>query len=525
MLERTDVEMSRKEYIEIVKAIETRFLDGVQTNLRSSIATNLWSDLRMIVDPRYSRSTRIGDLYQSRLFDQVPLSSNQAGAPTPPRPKWISDLPFAPKGEDTQFNPKSHNWTRGAKVPMLVLNATTLNTGHNWQFTATWMGEAATTIDNRIDSNDYLRRMYYSEAPAAYKNRGVPLGHAVAASACVPGLFPALKLQNLYENHAVVRLVDGGVHDNQGIAALLDQDCSVILVSDASGQLRSTQNPPGGVFGGPARSNSVLQARVRLAQYRELDARKLSGALRGLTWVHLREELEPKAVDWTDCLDRFSREDEGLPEKEAEPLTSYGVDRNIQDALARLRTDLDSFSDAEAHALMCSAYLMTRSALAQEGNLFSRRAAPTTDWRFLNVEPHLKSAEGFRTGVARALRIGEQLPFKVWRLSPWLTALSTTILFALGLAIVYVVADFSEERGWIQAMSGLTPTVIVLGTGTVVAAFAVSRWLIRTYGRAGELIERGAIGGLTVLLWAPMWLHRKIFDPIFLSRGKYQGRR
>jgi len=143
----------------------------------------------------------------------------------------------------------------------------------------------------------------------------------------------------------------------------------------------------------------------------------------------------------------------------------------------------------------------------------------------LNVEPHLKSAEGFRTGVARALRIGEQLPFKVWRLSPWLTALSTTILFALGLAIVYVVADFSEERGWIQAMSGLTPTVIVLGTGTVVAAFAVSRWLIRTYGRAGELIERGAIGGLTVLLWAPMWLHRKIFDPIFLSRGKYQGRR
>ena len=54
---------------------------------------------------------------------------------------------------------------------MLVLNATTLNTGHNWQFTATWMGEAATTIDNRIDSNDYLRRMYYSEAPGAYKTR------------------------------------------------------------------------------------------------------------------------------------------------------------------------------------------------------------------------------------------------------------------------------------------------------------------------------------------------------------------
>ena len=237
----------------------------------------------------------------------------------------MSDLPFVPKGADRQFNPKSHNWTRSAKVPMLVLNATTLNTGHNWQFTGTWMGEAATTIDNRIDSNDYLRRMYYSEAPGVYRCKGVRLGHAVAASACVPGLFPALKLPKLYERHPVVRLVDGGVHDNQGIAALLDQDCSVILVSDASGQMRSAENPPGGVFGGPARANSVLQARVRLAQYREIDARRRSGALRGLMWVHLREELEPDAIDWIDCRDRFSREDEGLPEKEPEPLTGYGV--------------------------------------------------------------------------------------------------------------------------------------------------------------------------------------------------------
>ena len=267
MLELTDVEMTRDEYVAIVNRIEKRFLAGVQTDLRGSIATNLWSDLRMIFDPSYSRSTRIGDLYQSRLFDQVPLPSSQGREAPPVRSEWISELPFVPKGHDGPFNPKSHNWMRGAKVPMLVLNATTLNTGHNWQFTATWMGEAATTIDNRIDSNDYLRRMYYSEAPGGYKNRGVRLGHAVAASACVPGLFPALKLSKLYEQHPVVRLVDGGVHDNQGMAALLDQDCSVILVSDASGQMRSADNPPGGVFGGPARANSVLQARVRLAQY------------------------------------------------------------------------------------------------------------------------------------------------------------------------------------------------------------------------------------------------------------------
>ena len=522
MLDLADAEMTQDEYIAIVRRIESRFLEGIQTNLRSSIATDLWSNLRMIFDPRYSRSTRIGDLYQSRLFDKVPLPTSQ-GEKAQTTPEWMSDLPFVPKGADSHFNPRSQNWTRSAKVPMLVLNATTLNTGHNWQFTGTWMGEAATTIDNRIDGTDYLRRMYYSEAPGEYANKGVRLGHAVAASACVPGLFPALKLPNLYEGHPVVRLVDGGVHDNQGIAALLDQDCSVILVSDASGQMRNAENPPGGVFGGPARANSVLQARVRLAQFGEIDARRRSGALRELMWVHLREELEPNAVNWLDCRDGFSREDEGLPEKEPELLTGYGVDRDIQDALARIRTDLDSFSDAEAHGLMCSAYLMSRSALAHDDGLFSKRTARETPWRFRTIEQHLKSSLEFRAGVPRVLRVGEQLPFKVWRLSPKLATLSTAALIALGLAAVYALASFAIGLGWLSAAARLTPIGAVLGTAVTVGALAAVRWAVRSYGRAGELVERATIGVLTLLLFVPMWAHRKIFDPIFLRCGKYGG--
>ena len=49
-----------------------------------------------------------------------------------------------------------------------------------------------------------------------------------------------------------VRLVDGGVHDNQGIASLLEQACSVMLVSDASGQMGTQEDPPGGPDGRPA---------------------------------------------------------------------------------------------------------------------------------------------------------------------------------------------------------------------------------------------------------------------------------
>ena len=60
-------------------------------------------------------------------------------------------------------------WRRRAKVPILVLNATTLNTGHNWQFTASWMGEPPAGIDREIDGNYRLRRMYYDEAPRRYQ--------------------------------------------------------------------------------------------------------------------------------------------------------------------------------------------------------------------------------------------------------------------------------------------------------------------------------------------------------------------
>ena len=40
------------------------------------------------------------------------------------------------------------------------------------------------------------------------------------------------------------------------------------------------------------RANSVLQARVREAQYRELDARRRAGLVRGLAYLHLKKDLE-----------------------------------------------------------------------------------------------------------------------------------------------------------------------------------------------------------------------------------------
>ena len=119
-------------------------------------------------------------------------------------------------------------------------------------------------INAAIDSNERFRRMYYEEAPAAHQKK-VRLGYAVGSSACVPGVFTPLRLKNLYPDRDVL-LVDGGVHDNQGTASLLEQGCTVVLVSDASGQMNSEAHPSSGLVGVPLRSNSIMMSRVREAQ-------------------------------------------------------------------------------------------------------------------------------------------------------------------------------------------------------------------------------------------------------------------
>lgn len=145
-----------------------------------------------------------------------------------------------------------------------------------------------------MDGND-LRRLYYWEAPERY--RKIRLGYAVAASACVPGLFEPLRLDGLYPDRTV-RLVDGGVHDNQGVGSLLERDCNVLLVSDASGQMGTLDDPGAGTLGVMSRSNSVLISRVRTEQYEELAARLRARTLGGLMFVHLKKGLPAQPVSW-----------------------------------------------------------------------------------------------------------------------------------------------------------------------------------------------------------------------------------
>lgn len=509
--QRPDGEITKQDYIEIVHRLEEQFLRGVETNVRSSVLSEVWTNLKAMFLPTYSRTERLGELYESRLFSRVEDGKGK-------RPRMMSDLKFIPAGEDAdRFKPKYDNWRRRNKVPTLVLNATTLNSGHNWQFTATWMGEPPSAIDSEIDGNYRLRRMYYDEAPDDFKH--IRLGQAVAASSCVPGLFEPIVLKGLYPDK-IVRLVDGGVYDNQGIASLLEQDCTVMIVSDASGQMSAVDEPSAGMIGVPLRSFSVSMARVRQAEFHELDARRRSSSLRGLMFLHMKKDLDVDPVDWVDCQDPSDASEDARPIDRRGVLTRFGIRKDVQELLAGIRTDLDSFSEIEAYALMTSGYRMAQLEFRSSvDGLFPAADKQSSEWRFLEAEPLL--GQGPRlTRVKKHLSVGSQNAFKIWRLSRMLTSFGLVVLVGLvgWLASNWqVVADT-----WNRVQSTPLLTVGTVGGWLVslVATLILGPLLIRLISFRQSLGQVGLVTAATLLMCFVFKLHRLVFDRWFLWAGR-----
>lgn len=157
----------------------------------------------------------------------------------------ISTLSYPPP--DTAANTK---W------PRLLINCTVLNTGHVAVFTndhpiagpAPWIRKSGMfpNIQETIRVQELARTMASVPLPS-----DTALATAVATSSCFPGAFAPLSLKApkyavhelgghwYYRAHKdyLLRLVDGGVVDNQGIYTLLGTKCRALIISDGSAAL------------------------------------------------------------------------------------------------------------------------------------------------------------------------------------------------------------------------------------------------------------------------------------------------
>jgi len=316
-----------------------------------------------------SLTAHIGQMLESSLYHPAMGTSSE-------RPIPLSSLLVHPKDDSagSDFHPRLHNWRRADRVPMLVLNATTLNTGHNWQFTASWMGEPSASIDTRVDAAARLRRFYLTDPTAPTRDSPVSLGQAVAASAAIP-FFPPIHLGRLYPGHDV-RISDGGFHDNQGIFSLDEQGCEVMIISDGSGQLRTEGAPSSFRPKVLMRANDILMQAGRRMLYQLADARRTGNNLRERIYIHMKKGIEEADVPWY-----------GGPRPPAPPSGYSEIHPDVQQILAGTRTDLDVFPKTLSRSLMYAGYVLGVKELAKTefANALGDTASPRHDWDFLAV--------------------------------------------------------------------------------------------------------------------------------------------
>ena len=469
--EHENKDIEQQDYIDLVEKLSHDFLKGVQTNIRTSLLESLPAIARMIL-PGYTRTHRLGELYEQRLYSRI------EGVPKTDSRIHLNDLRIRPPRQP-DFNPRYENWRRDHKVPVMLLNAACLNTGHNWQFTVDWMGEAPWSVDTEVDANSHLNWFYYRDAPEGYRN--FRLGEAVAASSGVPMLFSPLSLRGLYpDTH--VQLADGGVYDNQGVAGLLQQDCDHILVSDASGQLDTQDKPATNLFQVPMRSSEIIQERLRNSQYRELDERQQSGSLKSLGMLHLKKDLHGEQLYHQDHPAQDTKTDQSV--------TDYHIHPEYQRALAALRTDLDSFSDNEAHALMLSGYNMATKHIPQELRELAGEPRPN-NWTFLRLQEAMKGDDPDGE-LLKQLKTGKHLFNKHWMLAP---LVSTLILIPCIMFLAGILAM------WTPAIHQALPQVVI----------DALRW------------ELGLISLVVLipLVWGLGLLFSKPFNYLYLVLGKH----
>lgn len=467
---------SRDDLIDVVKDVRTAFRRLVRRNPRVRAFLNPVASLKSAVTPRYTRSDRLGEMLDRELYRPA---AEQSSVVT------MNDLLVRKIGK-THPNEANGDPARDVRIPMLFLNATSLNTGRHWVFTPTWTGERfdeEMSDDERADVNAILEGFYYKDANE-HRYQQFPLGIAVASSACVPGLFPPLPLTGLF-NGWTPQLVDGGVHDNQGYALLDEYRCTWRIVSDATGLLPDETSPlpfPTSVL---PRANALLMDRVRDIALGE--ALRDRGAVR---IAHIRSGIPIPKIKTGHSVAP------GPPEAE----------HLAQHLLSRIRTDLDAFHDIEADMLTALGYEVCRTQMSVpfEGLPIEALARSNYgfEWAFDELHRPSKRTLGLLHESSHRL-------FKVPSvfISRWLWQ-----VFAL-LVLAVVLRTF-----W---FSGPYELDLEVRPGLIVAAIAAAVAFLLRFDRLRLRIEIAIFGVIAATLGATLAaLHLAFLNPLYLWAGR-----
>ena len=468
---------SPEAYIRLVREIEIEFLQAVQKNLRMRAFLDWRKNARMFRES-YSSTDRMAELYTELLYAPVQGATGLL----------LKDLPIhpavfpAPAGE------------LPAKIPILILNATALNTGNLWQFTGAFVGEETSGYYRPASQMPVMPKLYFDSPELTPPQRrildGLTLGQAVAASCCVPGLFEPLGLSGLYQSDTgediVVRLVDGGVFDNQGLVSLFAAGCAQVICSDASDLLKHAPDPSTGLINVAMRANEIMMDRIRNKILDDLFARPPQTH----AFFHLGAAVSLQTFP-TDA-----------------PQLLY--------ALSHIRTDLDSFTDQEADALMYYGYRLVSEQWPDP--------ATRANWRFLRIQDLLRD-ESQRRVLLKYLGVGSKQFFKVFFLGKRLPY--AIVLAALMAPLGAGAFVLSFLPWWVSALLALS----LLSSVAYSQNARINQYLNRVerLRRARRRLAKAmaplgipTLLGLSVAAAARVYLG--IFDRLFLHYGRI-GRR
>ena len=223
------------------------------------------------------------------------------------------------------------------EYPRFVFNATDLGFGVNWVFEKARVGSYRA---------GYLTPRARTEWTVA---------RAVAASSCFPPIFRPMRLSfsegelkgarqtsdRYSELIGRIRLTDGGIYDNMGLQPALSERAPVMMVSDGGAPF--TRRAPTNLWGEAMRYHSVLQGQIASLRRSGLFGSFGRDTFGGAYWG-IGSAVEKYETKETGPFEGYSKQLAG-------------------NVIARVRTDLDAFSEAEVAILENHGYTLTEAAL------------------------------------------------------------------------------------------------------------------------------------------------------------------